>query len=103
MPANGVCWAYGKLGANNCPHVAARGRGKIEQYHKALHRELIKRVEFTSLSHFRRELRKFDRRYNNWRKQEIHGWKTPAEIYNNRRFFNKNRKIILSKSGHKIS
>lgn len=66
-----------------------RGRGKIEAYHKALYRELICAIRFKSLSHFREALRKFDRRYNCWRKQEIHNWKTPAELYNNPRYFNK--------------
>lgn len=75
-----------------------RGRGKIEGYHKALYRELITQVEFTSLSHFRAELRKFDRSYNEWRKQEIHGWQTPASVYNNPMFFNKKRKILLDKT-----
>ena len=50
-----------------------QGRGKIERYHKTLYRELIAVKNFKSLSHFRRELWKFDRRYNNWRKQEILG------------------------------
>ena len=70
-----------------------RGRGKIEAYHKALYRELISAKKFTSLTHFRKELRKFDKRYNIWRKQEIHGWKTPALVYNDRRYFNKNANI----------
>ena len=68
-----------------------RGRGKIEGYHKVLYRELITQVRFTSLSHFRRELRKFDCRYNYWRKSQSLGWKTPAEIYNDRRYFNKKK------------
>ena len=66
-----------------------RGRGKIEGYHKVLWRELISQVRFLSLAHFKRELRKFDRRYNHWRKQEPLGWKTPASIYNDERYFNK--------------
>jgi len=66
-----------------------RGRGKIEGYHKALWRELITQVRFSSLPHFKRELRKFDKRYNCWRKQQSLGWKTPAEIYDDRRYFNK--------------
>ena len=66
-----------------------RGRGKIEAYHKALYRELISAKKFTSLAHFRKELRKFDNRYNIWRKQEIHGWKTPALVYNDKKYFNK--------------
>ena len=68
-----------------------RGRGKIESYHKVLYRELITQVRFTSLSHFRRELRKFDRRYNYWRKSQSLRWKTPAEIYYDKKFFNKRK------------
>jgi len=66
-----------------------RGRGKIERYHKVLWRELITQVRFTSLAHFRRELRRFDKRYNNWRKSEALSWQTPASIYNDERYFNK--------------
>ena len=70
-----------------------RGRGnKIEGYHKALWRELITQVRFSSLDHFKAELKKFDRRYNRWRKSQSLGWKTPAEIYNDRRYFSKRRK-----------
>ena len=72
-----------------------RGRGKIEGYHKVLYRELISVMTFSSLSHFRKELRKFDRKYNEWRKQEIHNWKTPSNIYNNKKYFNKNAKYML--------
>jgi putative transposase len=68
-----------------------QGRGKIERYHKALWEELIAQVRFSSLAHFKRELRRFDRRYNHWRKSQALGWKTPAEIYNDGRYFNKNR------------
>ena len=74
-----------------------RGRGKIESYHKILHRELISAKRFESLSHFRKELIKFDKKYNNWRKQEIHGWKTPADIYNDKNYFNKDAKYITKK------
>lgn len=65
-----------------------RGRGKIESYHKVLWRELITQIRFSSLPHFKEELRKFDKRYNHWRKQQSLGWKTPAEIYNDKRYFN---------------
>lgn len=74
-----------------------RGRGKIESYHKTLYRELIAVKKFTSLSHFRKELRKFDKKYNYWRKQEIHDWKTPASIYNNKKYFNKDAKYMFKK------
>ena len=66
-----------------------KGRGKIERYHKVLWQELITQVRFSSLSHFKRELGKFDRRYNYWRKNQALGWKTPASIYNDPRFFGK--------------
>lgn len=66
-----------------------RGRGKIEAYHKILYRELIALTTFESLAHFRRELWKFDQKYNIWRKQEILGWRTPAEVYHNPKYFNK--------------
>lgn len=85
-----------------------RGRGKIEAYHKSLYREFIAIKEFKSLSDFRKHLWKFDNQYNNWRKQEILGWNTPASVYNNKKFFNKNRKTIqkadicpVNKSGQK--
>jgi putative transposase len=64
-----------------------RGRGKIESYHKTLWTELITQVRFRSLSHFKTELWKFDRRYNHWRKSQALGWKTPAEIYTDKRYF----------------
>jgi len=70
------------------------GRGKIEGYHKALWRELITQIRFSSLAHFRRELRKFDRRYNYWRKHQSLGWKAPAEIYNDKRYFNEQAKTM---------
>lgn len=66
-----------------------RGRGKIEAYHKVLHRELISLKEFKSLSDFRQQLWKFDRMYNYWRKQEILGWHTPADVYFDKKRFNK--------------
>jgi transposase InsO family protein len=69
-----------------------RGRGKIEGYHKVLWRELITQVRFSSLDHFKRELSKFDRRYNYWRKSQSLGWKTPASIYFDSRYFNKDAK-----------
>jgi len=65
------------------------GRGKIENYHKVLWKELISQVRFDSLAHFKSELRKFDRRYNHWRKQEPLRWNTPASIYNDKRYFNR--------------
>ena len=66
-----------------------RGRGKIEAYHKVLYRELISLSRFYFLSHFRKELWKFDQKYNKWRKREVLGWQTPASVYRNKRYFNK--------------
>ncbi len=42
----------------------------------------------------------FDHLYNNWRKQEILNWMTPASVYDNKTNFNKNRKCLAS--GHKL-
>ena len=75
-----------------------RGRGKIERYHKALYQELICLKEFSSLAHFRRELWKFDQRYNNWRKHSMLNWQPPASIYNNEKYFNKDRKLIKKRT-----
>lgn len=75
-----------------------RGRGKIESYHKTLYRELIALKRFTSLSHFRRELWKFDKRYNEWRKQEALGWQTPASVYHNKKYFNKDRCLLKKRT-----
>ena len=69
-----------------------RGRGKIENYHKVLYKELITQVRFKSLPHFKRELREFDRRYNCWRKSQALGWKTPASVYEDRKYFGKKRR-----------
>ncbi len=71
-----------------------RGRGKIENYHKVLYKDLITQVRFRSLAHFKRELGKFDRRYNRWRKSQALGWNTPASIYHDRKYFNKKRQKI---------
>jgi transposase InsO family protein len=66
-----------------------KGRGKIEGYHKVLWNDLIAQVRFESLAHFKRELRRFDRRYNDWRKSQSLGWNTPASIYTDPRYYNK--------------
>ena len=75
-----------------------RGRGKIEAYHKALYRELISLKKFKSLSDFRKCLWKFDNQYNKWRKQEILSWNTPASVYNNKKYFNKQRKLLKKRT-----
>jgi putative transposase len=75
-----------------------RGRGKIEAYHKVLHRELISLKQFESLRHFRKELWRFDKRYNGWRKQEILGWNVPASVYNDERYFRTGDKILKKRT-----
>lgn len=75
-----------------------RGRGKIEAYHKALYRELISLKQFKSLSDFRKHLWRFDNQYNKWRKQEVLGWNTPASVYSNKKYFNKNRKLLKKRT-----
>ena len=75
-----------------------RGRGKIEAYHKVLYRELISLKQFKSLSDFRKQLWKFDNQYNNWRKQEALGWQTPSSVYFNKKYFNKQRKILKKRT-----
>lgn len=75
-----------------------RGRGKVESYHKALYRELVCLKRFDSLGHFRRELWKFDQKYNNWRKQEVLGWQTPVSVYRNERYFNKGHRVVKKRT-----
>jgi len=75
-----------------------RGRGKIEAYHKALYRELISLKKFKSLSDFRKHLWRFDSQYNHWRKQEVLGWSTPASVYNNEKYFNKQRRLLKKRT-----
>jgi transposase InsO family protein len=48
----------------NLRQAIPRGRGKIERYHSILWQEMMSQTRFRSLSHFRREMRKFERRYN---------------------------------------
>ena len=75
-----------------------RGRGKIEAYHKILYRELISLKQFKSLTHFKKELWKFDHKYNHWRKQEILDWQTPASVYFNEKYFNKGRNLLKKRT-----
>ena len=67
-----------------------KGRGKLERFHKVLHDELISQIRFQLLSHFKRQLWLFRRKYNNERLQGAIGWVTPSEIYYDRRLMNEN-------------
>jgi putative transposase len=80
-----------------------QGRGKIEAYHKVLYRELISLKKFKSLSHFRKELQKFDKKYNYWRKQQILGWQTPASVYFNKKYFNKKQLCIQKRTNVRLT
>jgi putative transposase len=58
-----------------------QGRGKLERFHGTLTQELVGRVHFRSLPHFRGKLYGFRGRYN---RRRLHGgiaWKTPSEVY----------------------
>ena len=77
-----------------------RGRGKIERYHKTLYRELIVLKEFRCSVTSEKNSGTSIHLYNNWRKQEVLEWMTPASVYNNKINFNKNRKCL--QSGHKL-
>lgn len=80
-----------------------QGRGKIEAYHKILYRELIVLKRFSSLSHFRKELWKFDQKYNKWRKQEILGWTTSAKVYFDKRYFNKQKQKAKKRTNVRLT
>lgn len=60
-------------------------KGKIEAFWKIVHRELITKVEFSSLQHARKELRKFIKSYNFKRRHGGIGWQVPASRYFNKR------------------
>lgn len=68
-----------------------RGRGKLERFHGILTQELVGRVHFRSLGHFRRKLYRWRRQYNRTRIHGGIGWKTPAEVYNDRKFMRRKR------------
>jgi transposase InsO family protein len=66
------------------------GRGKLERFHGILTQELVGRIRFHSLSHFRRKLYRWRRGYNGSRLHGGIGWKTPLEVYNDRKLMNRN-------------
>ena len=68
-----------------------RGRGKLERFHGILTQELVGRVHFRSLGHFRQELYTWRRQYN---RQRIHGgigWATPHEAYHDPKLMSRKR------------
>jgi transposase InsO family protein len=68
-----------------------QGRGKLERFHGILTQELVGRVHFRSLGHFRRELYRWRREYNHRRLHGGIGWKTPAEVYDGPKLKSQNR------------
>ena len=66
-----------------------RGRGKLERFHRILTQELVGRVHFQSLSHFRRAIYQWRRRYNQDRIHGGIGWKTPSEVYVDRKLMSR--------------
>ncbi len=68
-----------------------RGRGKLERFHGILTHELVGRVRFRSLSHFRRELYQWRGRYNRVRIHGGIGWATPHEVYHDPGLMSKKR------------
>jgi putative transposase len=68
-----------------------RGRGKLERFHGTLTQELVGRVHFRSLGRFRRQLYRWRRQYNRARIHGGIGWKTPTEVYNDRKFMRRRR------------
>lgn len=74
-----------------------RGRGKLERFHGILTQELVGRVHFRSLSHFRRELYQWRRRYNRARIHGGIGWATPYEVYHDPKL--KSQQRVRSRRG----
>jgi transposase InsO family protein len=68
-----------------------RGRGKLERFHGILTQELVGRVRFRSLGHFRRKLYHWRQAYNRSRIHGGIGWSTPVEVYNDRRLMSRKR------------
>jgi transposase InsO family protein len=68
-----------------------RGRGKLERFHGTLTQELVGRVRFPSLGHFRQMLYRWRREYNGRRIHGGIGWKTPTEVYDDRKLMSRKR------------
>ncbi len=68
-----------------------QGRGKLERFHKSLTQELVGRVRFRSLSHFRQKLHGYRSHYNRTRLHGGIGWKTPHEVYHDRKLMSRKR------------
>ena len=68
-----------------------RGRGKLERFHGIFTQELVGRVHFCSLGHFRRELYRWRRSYTRSRSHAGMGGQTPAEVCFDRQLMRRKR------------
>ena len=80
-----------------------RGRGNLERFHGTLTQELVGRVHFRSLGHFRRELYRWRRAYNRSRIHGGIGWKTPAEVYHDRKLMSQSQLRALQNRSDVLS
>jgi transposase InsO family protein len=97
---NGICFISGEFRRFCREHrirvisgrpYNPRARGKLERFHGILTQELVGRVHFRSLGHFRRRLCGWGRAYNGSRIQGGIGWKTPGEVYSDRKLMSRVR------------
>lgn len=68
-----------------------RDREKLERFHGILTQELVGRVRFRSLSHFRHELYDWRGRYNQTQLHGGIGWSTPHEADHDRKLMSMKR------------
>jgi len=73
-------------------HIIHAGGAKQNPITRHYIENLFSSRSSKSFSHFKKELWKYDRKYNNWRKQESLGWCTPASIYNDKRYYKRGRR-----------
>jgi transposase InsO family protein len=79
------CEEQGIRGIYGSPYHP-QGRGKLGRFHGTLTQELMGKVRFRSHSHFRQDLYGYRGRYNRVRIHGGIGWRTPAEVNNDRTF-----------------
>ena len=73
------------------PPYHPRGRGQPERFHGIVTQELVGRVSFRPLSHFRLEIRAWRAKCTGSRLHGGIGWKTPAEVYVDRKLTSRKR------------
>ncbi len=110
VPLNRTTGFYRRKLKMNFPLDVYHQRSKIETVNSVEKRKFGDRLRGRLLKTQRREMKVVDvvynihryinyyasallgflQSHNNWKKQEILGWKTPNSIYNDERYFNKN-------------